>query len=283
MPRAASARRWRRRRTRSRSAGLTRSRTRPPSLNSSGASAAWSQSTPRATRDAGKGDVRWQARQKRQSAARSRAARRSARIGADRRSAGRRRLCPSAGVRGRAERRSERARCRRTATGSGRGSGSRRTGEARRRRWTRPSSVSSRVRRSCGIPSARATSTWAGPSSHTVPGNRSDTAWSGGCPRALFRGERRHAHGVEASAERDAVAAHGQTTAHRLLQQGIEARDLLRARPGEPRRHRIPVPRHLEGPARADAARGREAAGGRPRRTSREPDARRSGSAGTPR
>ena len=71
-----------------------------------------------------------------------------------------------------------------------------------------------------------------------------------GLPAPLFRGQRRHAHGVEASAERDAVAAHGQTTAHRLLQQGIEAPDLLRARPGKPRRHRIPVPRHREGPAR---------------------------------
>ncbi len=36
---------------------------------------------------------------------------------------------------------------------------------------------------SCGIPSTRATSTWAGPSSHTVPWNRSETAWSGDCPR----------------------------------------------------------------------------------------------------
>ncbi len=68
-------------------------------------------------------------------------------------------------------------------------------------------------------------------------------------PAPLFRGQRRHAHGVEASAERDAVAAHGETAAHRLLQQGIEAPDLLLARPGEPRRHRIPVTRHLEGPA----------------------------------
>ena len=69
-------------------------------------------------------------------------------------------------------------------------------------------------------------------------------------PASLFRGQRRHAHGVEASAERDAVAAHGETAAHRLLQQRIEVPNLLLARPGEPRRHRIPVTRQLEGSAR---------------------------------
>ena len=67
-------------------------------------------------------------------------------------------------------------------------------------------------------------------------------------PAPLLRGERRDAHGVEASTERDAVAAHGETPAHRLLQEGIEAPDLIMARPGEPGRHRVPVARHLEGP-----------------------------------